>query len=151
MFIVAEGKSAMKFDAHSVELDKDLVHRTFSCGSIPLPSPPPQPPLRRYRALSCSWQLYCSYYMAVINSQNNLLSANFRQSHIKQPPQEELLLLFRYVWLKKPPFMELSEWILVNRIYLTVFMMWKMDDVGWHTESKVTNKSKIIWECNLFL
>ena len=41
MFIVAEGESAMKFDAHSVELDKDLVHRIFSCGSIPLPSPPP--------------------------------------------------------------------------------------------------------------
>ena len=42
MFIVAEGKSAMKFDAHSVELDKDLIHGIFSCGSIPLP-PPPHP------------------------------------------------------------------------------------------------------------
>ena len=41
MFIVAEGKSAMKFDAHSVGLDKDLVHRIFSCGSIPPPPPPP--------------------------------------------------------------------------------------------------------------
>ena len=39
MFIVAEGKSAMKFDAHSVGLDKDLVHRIFSCGSIPPPPP----------------------------------------------------------------------------------------------------------------
>ena len=38
MFIVAEGKSAMKFDAHSVGLDKDLVHRIFSCGSIPPPA-----------------------------------------------------------------------------------------------------------------